>query len=135
MARNVLFLLLMLCAVTARAGCDYIAELHTDKFDIEISDGGCAGDTMITYKIGKNKTNSVPFYKECTMEELGRWFSCRKNGISPLAGATYKLVEHGKSSVCNLPDENTPYPTYRYVCVKGCNTSVPRHLETMDNCD
>ena len=52
----------------------------------------------------------------------GERFSCHKNGISPLAGATYRVTTSRKYKPCHDDTIGTVY-----VCVAGCNSPrVPR---------
>ena len=135
-----LMLLILFLPLTAKAGCEDIAYGKNKTISIDISDGGCATETLITFT-KRNKDGSVskgqyPFHKECTLTETG--FSCHARGHTPLAGATYKLVKHGKSR-CNSDDPNDPgyganEPGYRYVCIKGCGKGLPKYLEQSEDC-
>jgi len=139
-------ILCTLLANFAHAGCEDIAYLRTKWIYIDISDGGCATkETLISWstKISNDglpnpdSIRTVPFYKECQMFKDRSGFSCKANGQSPLAGATYNGVQHGKfKSNCD-PDSPAAGegPRYRFVCVKGCKNSVPKYLEILEGCD
>jgi hypothetical protein len=62
---------------------------------------------------------SVPFWRECKMTNTT--LQCSPKGISPLAGAKYKMTFDGTPT---CPGQGEP----RFTCVSGCKSSVPRYL-------
>ena len=150
--RALLLSIIMLYSFSANAGCTSIAELRTSTLFIDISDGGCGPlNISFTNKIGKDGRpdyESMKVYRfddECALkfDKIGRTtgFSCRANGHTPLAGATYKLKQFG-FFMLNCGDgeggkgEGQKWPRNRYVCVAGCNkTSAPKSLDEIVTCD
>jgi hypothetical protein len=71
MYRTIFLLFISFFSCTA-AGCEDIADLRTNRIDLYISDGGCDGDTMISFskidrygKIVEGSLKTFPFYTEC----------------------------------------------------------------------
>ena len=118
-----LFVSLALLSSIAFADCGGgIAFIKTDKVSIDIGDDGCDADTktMIHFSVkGKNgkfgKEVGVPFLSECSPTKDG--FKCRPNGKTPLAGATYKRIEFGRS---NSGCRNEGDLGSKYICIRGC---------------
>lgn len=147
--RLILFLFLFVWSFAAEAGCAYIGEITTEKFSIDISDGGCGPKVMITFwalkkngSLGKQK--EYPFNEECFLTLNGKdvrkikkydgysmdGFSCRADGHTPLAGASYKLIQFGRSRNSCADDSELGS---KYICVKGCGKSiVPEYINGHD---
>lgn len=129
---------LVLFSFHASAGCDEFAFLRTPHLYLEITDGGCGPETVIrfTKNILKNGSpdwetmQTLSFYQECSLTEKTIGFHCKKEGRSPLAGATYEVMKRGKS---RCPDEKNE-PRYLYVCTRGCTKGVPKHLNFLNEC-
>lgn len=136
-------LLLSTCLVlsfAAKAACDNIANLQTKTIFIDIGDG-CGDQTLIRFgnmksdgSIDESSEKEFPFYKECVLlhgkNGYDTGFSCRAKGNTPLAGATYTRVKHGKSQN-NCAEDKAPGS--RYVCIRGCDkASVPKYLVGYD---
>jgi hypothetical protein len=77
-------------------------------------------------------SGSTSFDSECSITETGKngeiiEFSCRKDGISPLAGAIYrsKLIETTIEcdGVVDLDWDHT------FICISGCGPKTPERLE------
>jgi hypothetical protein len=138
--RIFLFLITLLYSSGAFALCDDFAELHTKKWSINISDGGCGPQRMITFSRNGGESIEIPFNSECKeidKRKDGAWhgFSCRTCGRSPMAGATYRLFKRGKP-YCEpeTPNEGRT-PGYQYICIKGCKDTVPKFLIATHACD
>jgi hypothetical protein len=73
---------------------------------------------------------SVPFDRECPekrSKEGEVWeFSCRKDGASPLAGATYEYKETDAKRKCE--DGTMALPDRTYTCIRGCGAATPKEL-------
>lgn len=72
---------------------------------------------------------SVPFDVECQMNKSkkeGKVFTCRKDGVSPLAGATYQYEEIKENYKCE--DGSAPLPRLLYRCISGCGPNTPKEL-------
>ena len=70
----------------------------------------------------------VTFRSQCTPTKDG--FKCRPNGKTPLAGATYRRINFGRSQ--NACEESTTLGE-KYICVKGCGKlEVPEYLNGFD---
>lgn len=138
--RILIFLIALLYSSSAFALCDDFAELYTKKWSIDISDGGCGPQRTITFSRNGGASIEIPFNSECKefdkrKDRAWRGFSCRANGRSPMAGATYHFVKRGKP-YCGpeTPNEGRT-PGYRYICVEGCKNTVPRYLIAIHACD
>lgn len=119
----------MICSTVTRADCDDSGiTFHEKNYSIYISQD-CYVYKQIEYINPKGKSISIPFATECKSKD--HIISCRKHGITPLAGATYKQVDYGKSNY-----ESSRYrvgdPLHRYECIKGCSVSTPKHSETSE---
>ncbi len=81
---------------------------------------------------GSDSTSgSIPFDSECATKKKNNEgetieFSCRKDGVSPLAGATYrfKLVE--STIQCDGVDQ--PDWEHTFICISGCKPTTPKKL-------
>lgn len=102
---------------------------------VDFSDGCYHGSLIINFtkeprSSPKAHLRSVPFYLECTINtrtwEDAKRFSCRKDGVSPLAGATYQYEEVQATGHCE--DGSTPLPARTYRCIGGCGPSTPKVL-------
>ncbi len=65
------------------------------------------------------KLTSISFKAECKASKSE--IRCQKNGKSPLAGSIYKRTLDG-TPTCPGQAE------YRFTCVAGCTSTVPRYL-------
>lgn len=81
---------------------------------VDISDGGCATEELMI-------NGQYKFSEEC--KDIKNGFACRKDGHSPIAGATYVLTNDAK------PHCKGEKVGKRYTCIKGCAKPVPKHLE------
>lgn len=145
--RILFFLVGALISFSAKAGCTAVAELRTNELYIDVSDNGCGPfNISFTRTIGKDGSpvystiKAYPFESECVLkrDKSGEitGFSCHKNGRTPLAGATYRKKQYGSSQL-DCGDDVYERPSYRYVCIAGCEMpSVPKVLDGIDNyCD
>ena len=129
------FWLMLLFGQVAHGGCSEIGSLRTETIYIDISDGGCKNQkVMIAFAFKKahdtefGTVKEVPFELECKLNNDG--FKCRKDGKSPLAGATYKRIWFGRSG--NACDEDGTLGQ-KYICVVGCSPlTVPEYLNGSD---
>ncbi|MCL2022039.1 MAG: hypothetical protein FWG81_08115 [Betaproteobacteria bacterium] len=114
---RLLLLLFLACPSLANAGCINVAYysgwLNGEEIEIDISDGGCGDEVMISFwnRSKKESGDSYPFHEECFLTKKGRNVAeikdydgyhdglyCHPKGRTPLAGATYKLIEFGRSA-------------------------------------
>ena len=129
-------LILFLVAGASHAGCSQIAGVKTETLFIDIGTRGCATrDNMISFATKKSSDKEfadlnadVPFVSECVRTKDG--FACRPNGKTPLAGATYRKTQFGRSTnACAKAGELGE----KYICIEGCDKpSVPMYLNGDD---
>jgi hypothetical protein len=93
---------------------EFLNPLETPDSTIEISEY-VQDDFGYTKKLPP-----VSFNSECAASKKA--IRCKKNGKSPLAGAIYKRTLDG-SPHCPGQAE------YRFTCVSGCTSVVPRYIE------
>src|SRR3989338_578596 len=136
MRLSILFILL-LTSCTAKAGCYDLLSYKDDRIYIDISDGGCADEsikiTSIPIKNGKKQFNlkqELEFKEECKFSNNGKYLSCRVNSKSPLSGATYERIQKGFEECSNFPSE---YPAFVFRCIKGCEV-VPHEMPQSYGC-
>jgi hypothetical protein len=85
---------------------DSIQNLGPDSFNIHVFKGGkVSEETDTNYKDKKCKFDQ-------NRDGLSVRFSCAKDGISPLAGVTYKIVPNKDPQDCKYES--------RFICVSGC---------------
>jgi hypothetical protein len=109
---------------------------------IDYSEGCYQGAVIINFtKFSKDdphwpsaqsRWSSVPFDRECTSSKARKdgeplEFGCRKDGSTPLAGATYRYKVVKPKYRCE--DGSAPLPDRYFICVRGCAPAVPRRLE------
>ena len=121
--RPIFLLMLFFTPSFVHAGCNELLKHQDEHIYIQVTDGDCAGPTVLLYAPVRNKEvdrsslRSLDFFKECTITDP-YGFSCRVNKSNPLSGATYTLVPDGTVSCPDVTPE--PLLTYRYKCVAGC---------------
>jgi hypothetical protein len=129
--RYLLGLGLLICwAADASAACSYTLRGISSEFDIVISDGGCSHESVMILVIPLKATEGdsdntespepVPFESECSFEE-GVAITCKPDGVTPLAGASYKAIED-TAPVCDTG------PAFGYTCVSGCEKGAPAYI-------
>ena len=74
---------------------------------------------------------TTPFGLECPIKKQDKngeviEFSCRKDGISPLAGATYRFKLIKTTIECDGVIE--PDWDHTFICIKGCKPTTPKKL-------
>jgi hypothetical protein len=111
---------------------------------VSYSEGCYAGELTLNFsrfpKSGPSwpdpslKLTSIPFVRECTVKEKNEEgetieFSCRKDGVSPLAGATYrfKLVE----TTFRCEGKVEKGWNHTFLCTSGCQPTTPKTLEVL----
>lgn len=147
--RIAIFLLLSFFTILSYASCELeTASIKTETLFLSIYDEGCANDKIVIYFATKDResrefenSTTVPFVEECTFKghvdyPTPSYIICRKNGRTPLAGATYKLTQYKKSKSAPRrecePDDQAGIGV-RYICIKGCEKPmVPKYLEAFD---
>jgi len=137
-------LLLMLVGSSAHADCqESWLEYSSPTLSLHaIYSGGCYDGPLILEFSQHSRhrplpptampVQSIPFDRECQLgkkDENGETiaFSCRKDGVSPLAGATYRFKLIKTTIVCDGVKE--PDWAHTFVCVKGCKPATPKRLE------
>ncbi len=135
----------MLVGSYAHADCqdDWLRHRSSTLYlSVEYSQGCCQGERILNVaKFSKSgprwpspglRLDSIPFDRECQSEKKHKdgetiESSCRSDGVSSLAGATYRCKKLKTTIRCNgidLPDwDNT------FVCIKGCGPATPKTLE------
>ena len=63
----------------------------------------------------------VPFSSECKASKMQ--IVCRRGGVTPLAGATYRLTLDGTPTCPGDRYEE------RFTCIQGCTPITPRYLK------
>jgi hypothetical protein len=106
----------------------------TLSLSVDYSEGCYHGELIINSKFfkGDPQGNSVLFDRECHSSKVGKdgepiQFSCRKDGETPLAGATYRYKSVKAKYRCK--DGSIPLPERSFICIRGCKPTVPRELE------
>ena len=136
--------MLILLSANSQADCqDQWLTYSSSELDLSAgySEGCYQGQLILSFskpsEDGKGgadsnvKSGSVPFDSECTTKEKDKdgetiEFSCRKEGVSPLAGATYrfKLVE--TTIECDgVVQQNFEHT---FICISGCGPTTPKTL-------
>lgn len=143
----VAILILIFVALNAHADCQdqwFTHRSSTLYLSVSYSEGCYTGDLILEFsKFSKNgpswpdpslKLESIPFVRECTVTKKNEdgetiEFNCRKDGVSPLAGATYrfKLVE--TTFKCEGKVEKGWNRTF--LCTSGCGPTTPKELEVV----
>lgn len=77
-------------------------------------------------------SGSIPFDRECQSKKKNKdgetvEFSCRKDGVSPLAGATYRFKKFETTIRCDETD--LPTLDYTFICISGCRSTTPKRLK------
>lgn len=137
-------LFFLMLGTQAKADCqDSWLEYHSNKLILSVvySEGCYQGEMLLQFthfsgssvKRGEqtSEMKSLPFDQECTASKKLKngdtvEFTCRKNGVSPLAGATFRYRKFKTSLSCEgveLPDIE-----HAFVCIKGCKRDTPRKL-------
>lgn len=114
----------------------------TLSLSIDYSEGCYNGELMVSFStFSKNDLRqrssqprgvSVPFDRECTSSKAIKdgepiEFNCRLDGVTPLAGATYRYKVVKPKYRCE--DGSAPLPDRSFICIRGCAPAVPRRLE------
>jgi hypothetical protein len=103
-------------------------------------DGNCGADgepkLYIYWRIDNKERSSALFNQECKeiTNKSGsvESFSCRIAGITPLAGATYKIIRTGVGDECGNGDTSD---IYIFSCISGCGAEAPKVLKVDPICD
>ena len=113
----------------------YVGKLSASDDSIVIGDFGCAFPERTIFKLtpavlatdGTLKPVApVAFDSECQVTKKGG-FACRKNGVSVLAGTTYKSVPT-KEWACKPENYRPP----KLICIAGCNKpGVPKEFKVI----
>ncbi len=143
--KHLAVLLFFFAATHAQADCqDSWLEHHSTNVDLSViySKGCYQGELMLNFStppingLGMPSTNtsreSLPFVRECPSTKKNKEgevieFSCRKDGTSPLAGATYRFKQVKTSIECDGVKE--PTMKYFFKCVRGCAATTPKSLD------
>jgi hypothetical protein len=143
-------LVLIFSVFYARADClDTWLSYDSSKLILRIDfSGGCYQGPLIIHftkfskgdprwPSGQSHWTSIPFDRECSekrskgvvvLSKEGEIleFSCRRDGASPLAGATYRYRETKANHQC--ADGTMALPDRWYICVRGCGPATPKEL-------
>lgn len=136
--KNLVALFFWLACFNAHADCqdEWIKyQSPTQQLSVTYSEGCYSGKLILSFftKGGQRgaQIGEVPFDQECPAKKLDRKgdvveFSCRKGGVSPLAGATYRFKLIKTTIECEgvvSPDED-----HVFMCIKGCGRRTPQIL-------
>lgn len=125
-AKVSLLLLAVSTVFATHAGDSATIRGQAGRFSVAFQDP-VDGPTVIEVRELDDATNSysvsraaLPFAQECaaTPTEI----RCRKNGRTPLAGATYRRTLDGTPSCPGARSEP------RFTCVSGCSNAAPKYL-------
>ena len=143
--KRIAILMMMFAGSYANADCqdDWLTyRSSTLHLSVEYSLGCYQGDLTIVFsKFSENgpqwpspelRRDSILFDRECQPEKKGKngetiEFSCRNDGVSPLAGATYQFKLVKTTILCDgidLPDWD-----HTFICISGCGPTTPKRLE------
>ena len=139
------FLMLLFVGSYAHADCQdsWLGHRSSTLYLSVIYSKGCyEGDLILEFsKYSKNgpkwpspnvRLESIPFERECGSSKKNKTgevveFSCRNDGVSPLAGATYRYKQVKTTRRCDGIDE--PDWDLSFVCISGCGLTTPKKLE------
>lgn len=142
--KRVAALILMLVGSNAHADCQDFWFEHWSRtlyLSVSYSQGCYHGELVLNFsKFSENgprwpdpslRLKSIPFDRECRSKKKNKdgetiEFSCRKDGVSPLAGATYRFKLIKTTIQCDgidLPDWD-----HTFVCISGCGSTTPKRL-------
>lgn len=139
--KNIAALILLLTCLSAHADCQdewLTYDSSTQRLSVAYSEGCYQGDLILLYSkkvAGKTGTSeqsvTIPFDRECPHTKQNKngeiiEFSCRKDGASPLAGATYRFKLIKTTIECEGIVE--PDFDHTFVCMKGCGPKTPKKL-------
>lgn len=134
-------LILFLTCWKAHADCQdewLTYSSSTQELSVAYSEGCYQGDLILSsskkgpgWPDKKEHLIKTDFNHECPLKKQDKneeviEFSCRKDGISPLAGATYRFKLEKTTIECDgvvEPDWN-----HVFICIKGCGPSTPKYL-------
>lgn len=143
--KRVAALMLMFVGSYAHADCQDSWLEHQSStlyMSVRYSQGCYEGELILEFsKLSKNgprwpspnlRLESIPFDRECRTKKRNKdgetmEFSCRNDGVSPLAGATYRFKLIKTTIQCNgidLPDWD-----HTFICIRGCGPTTPKRLE------
>lgn len=139
--KHIAALILFLACFSAHADCQdewLTYNSPAQWLSVTYSQGCYQGDLVLSYsKEGPRRPGTgehsieTPFNLECPLKKQDKngeiiEFSCRKDGVSPLAGATYRFKLIKTSLECDgvvQPDWD-----HTFICIKGCGPKTPRKL-------
>lgn len=136
--KNLAASILLLACSSAHADCqdEWLSyQSSTQQLSVIYKDGCYSGDLILSFSrdgAGRDaQAEQLLFDQECPAKKHNKMgevveFSCRKEGVSPLAGATYRFQLMKTTIECDgvvSPDE-----AHTFVCVKGCGKKTPRVL-------
>src|SRR3569623_24439 len=139
--RNIAALIFFLACFSAHADCQdewLTYSSPTQWLSVAYSQGCYQGDLILSSSkeaprwpgTGEHSIKT-PFNLECPLKKQDKigdiiQFSCRKDGVSPLAGATYRFKLIKTSMECGGVVE--PYWDHTFICIKGCGSKTPKKL-------
>lgn len=136
--KNLAALIVLLSCSSAHADCQeewLTFQSPTQQLSVRYEEGCYHGALILSYWREGTKQDApsgeISFDQECPVKKRDKSgevveFSCRKNGVSPLAGATYRFKLMKTTIVCDGvvgPDED-----HTFICVKGCGKKTPAIL-------
>jgi len=139
--KHIAALLLLLSSLSAHADCQdewLTYNSSTQWLSVAYSEGCYQGDLILSYSEKgpgwpdtSEHSMTTPFDLECPLKKQGAdgaiiEFSCRKDGISPLAGATYQFKLIKTTIECGGIVE--PDWDHTFICIKDCGPTTPKKL-------
>jgi len=139
--KNIAVLILLLAGLSAHADCqdDWLRyDSSTQWLSVAYSEGCYHGDLILSsskkgpgWPDTSEHSITTPFDLECPLKKQNKEgetieFSCRKDGMSPLAGATYRFKLIETTIECDGVVE--PDWDHTFICIKGCGPTTPKKL-------
>jgi hypothetical protein len=130
--------ILLLTCFSVQADCQdewLTYQSNTEKLLVYYSKGCYSGDLILSFtkKAAHRGANAseILFETECPTKKHNKMgevveFNCRKGGVSPLAGATYRFQRTKTTIKCD--GIVSPYEDRAFICTKGCGKTTPQIL-------
>lgn len=143
--KRVAALMLVLLGAHAHADCQDNWLTHASStlhLSVDYSQGCYQGELVLSFSTiapqGRKQRapavqpTSIPFDHECPSRKKNQdgevvAFSCRADGASPLAGASYRLKQVKTTIRCDGVD--LPDVDFVFICTSGCQPATPKRLK------
>jgi hypothetical protein len=143
--KRIAVLMLMFAGSCAQADCQdsWLEHQSSTLFlSVDYSQGCYQGELILNFSKFTKKgpqwpdpslhLKSIPFNRECPTKKTGKdgetiEFSCRKDGASPLAGATYRFKKFKTIIQCERTKLHGIVDAF--ICISGCGLETPKRLD------